>query len=86
MNDKSHDEALERAKETLTAADATMRSDYHGIIPGESIDLQDGETVYVVDRSVDRWQTVHLIIETDTGDREKVRESQLIDDMKEAEP
>jgi hypothetical protein len=85
MNDESHDEALEQAKETLTAVDATMRSDYNGIMPGESIDLQNGETVYVVDRSVDRWRTVHLIIETDAGDREKLREGQLIDRMKEAE-
>jgi hypothetical protein len=81
MNDESHDEALERAKEALTAADATMRSDYNGLIPEESIDLQNGETVYVVDRSVDRWQTVHLIIETDAGDREKLREGRLIDRM-----
>jgi hypothetical protein len=38
-NDETHDKALEQAKETLAAADATMRSDYNGIMPGESIDL-----------------------------------------------
>lgn len=86
MNDKTHDEALKKAKETLTAADATMRSDYNGLMPGNSIDLKSGETAYVVDRSVDRWHTVHLIVETDTGGREKLRESQLIRRMKEAKP
>ena len=85
MNDKTHDEALKQAKQTLTAADATMRSDYNGLTPGESIGLKNGETAYIVDRSVDRWHTVHLIVETDAGGREKLRESQLIRRMKEAE-
>jgi hypothetical protein len=83
MTDRN-EEAFDDAKRSLEAADVTTRSDYNGVIPGEEYVLESGETVYVVDREVDRWRNVQLIIENEVGDRRKLRESQLIDRMKEA--
>jgi len=76
------DEALNEAKRSLEANDVTTRSDYNGVMTGEEYLLKGGETVYVVDRKVDRWRNVQLIIETEVGDRRKLREGQFIDRMK----
>ena len=76
------DEALNEAKRSLEANDVTTRSDYNGVMPGEKYLLKSGETVYVVDQKVDRWRNVQLIIETEVGDRRKLREGQFIDRMK----